>query len=37
LSYRESKVVGRPLLAAEVQHFPDTARRIGAILQLVVG
>ena len=37
LSYRESKVVGRPLLAAEVQHFTDTARRIGAILQLVVG
>ena len=37
LSYRESKVLGRPLLAAEVQHFTDTARRIGAILQLVVG
>ena len=35
LSYRESKVLGRPLLAAEVQHFTDTARRIGAILQLV--
>ena len=35
LSYRESKVLGRPLQAAEVQHFTDTARRIGAILQLV--
>ena len=35
LSYRESKVLGRPLLAAEVQHFTDTARRIGAIVQLV--
>ena len=35
LSYRESKVLGRPLLAAEAQHFTDTARRIGAMLQLV--
>ena len=35
LSYRESKVLGRPLLAAEVQHFTDAARRIGAILRLV--
>ena len=35
LSYRESKVLGRPLLAEEVQHFTDTARRIGAILRLV--
>ena len=34
LSYRESKVLGRPLLAAEVQHFTDTARRIAAILML---
>ena len=34
LSYRESKVLGRPLLAAEVQHFTDTARRIGAVLGL---
>ena len=35
LSYRESKVLGRPLLPEEVQHFTDTARRIGAILLLV--
>ena len=34
LSYRESKVLGRPLSAAEVQHFTDTARRIAAILRL---
>ncbi len=34
LSYRESKVLGRPLLPEEVQHFTDTARRIGAILRL---
>ena len=34
LSYRESKVLGRPLLPKEVQHFTDTARRIAAILQL---
>ena len=34
LSYRESKVLGRPLLPEEVQHFTDTARRIAAILQL---
>ena len=32
LSYRESKVLGRPLLPEEVRHFRDTARRIGAIL-----
>ena len=32
LSYRESKVLGRPLQPGEVQHFTDTARRIGAIL-----
>ena len=32
LSYRESKVLGRSLLPEEVQHFTDTARRIGAIL-----
>ena len=37
LSYRESKVLERPLLTAEVQHFTDTARRIGAILRLVNG
>ena len=35
LSYRESKVLGRPLLPQEVQHFTDTARRIAAILELV--
>ena len=35
LSYRESKVLGRPLLPQEVQHFTDMARRIAAILQLV--
>ena len=32
LSYREQKVLGRRLRAEEVQHFADTARRIGAIL-----
>ena len=35
LSYRESKVLGRPLLPEEVQHFTDTARRIAAILMMV--
>ena len=34
LSYRESKVLGRPLFPEEVQHFTDTARRIAAILML---
>ena len=34
LSYREQKVLGRPLLPQEVQHFTDTARRITAILSL---
>ena len=32
LSYREHKVLGRPLLPEEVQHFTNTARRIAAIL-----
>ena len=32
LSYREHRVLGRPLRAEEVQHFTDTARRIAAIL-----
>ena len=32
LSYRERAILGRPLLPQEVQHFTDTARRIGAIL-----
>ena len=36
LSYRESKVFGRPLLPEEVQHFTDTARRIGAVLLVTV-
>ena len=35
LSYREQGVLKRALSAAEVQHFTDTARRIGAILRLV--
>ena len=35
LSYRESKVQGRDLLAEEVQHFTDTARRIAAVLGMV--
>ena len=32
LSYRESRVLGRPLLPEEVQHFTDVGRRIGRIL-----
>ena len=32
LSYREHTVLGRPLKPEEVQHFTDTARRIGGIL-----
>ena len=32
LSYREQKVLGRSLRPDEVQHFADTARRIGALL-----
>ena len=35
LSYRDSKVLGRPLLPKEVQHFTDTARRVAAILGMV--
>ena len=31
LSYRERRVMGRALLPEEVQHFTDTARRIGAV------
>ncbi len=34
LSYRESGVLGRALLPEEVQHFTNTARRIGALEQL---
>ena len=37
MSYRDSKVLGRNLLPEEVQHFTDTARRIGAILRVVNG
>ena len=37
LSYRESGVLDRPLLPEEVQHFTDTARRIGAVLLVTVG
>ena len=35
LSYRESKVLNRPLTPAEAQHFTDTARRVAAVLGLV--
>ena len=35
LSYRERDILGRPLKPEEVQHFTDTARRIGAILTAV--
>ena len=34
LSYREREILGRELIAEEVQHFTDTARRIRAILSL---
>ena len=34
LSYRETKILTRPLLPEEVQHFTNTARRIAAILGL---
>ena len=37
LSYREHKVLARPLHPEEVQHFTNTARRITAILLLVAG
>ena len=36
LSYRERKVLGRPLLPDEVQHFAETSRRIAAILEHVL-
>ena len=35
LSYRESKVLGRPLTPEEVQHVTNTARRIAALLKIV--
>ena len=31
LSYREREILGRMLTPEDVQHFTDTARRIGAI------
>ena len=34
LSYRERKIVDRPLRLSEIQHFTDTARRIAAIHRL---
>ena len=34
LSYRDVKVLGRPLTPAEVDHFRDTARRLAALLLL---
>ena len=34
LSYREQKVLDRPLCAEEIQHFADTTRRIAAIVLL---
>ena len=34
LSYREHTILKRPLKPEEVQHFTDTARRIGALLLL---
>ena len=37
LSYREHKVLDRPLHPEEVQHFTNTARRIAAIVMLVMG
>ena len=37
LSYRERKVLGRPLHWKEAGHFTDMARRIAAILRLVSG
>ena len=36
LSYRERNVLGRALMPVEVQHFTDTARRIGAILMVTM-
>ena len=33
LSYRERDILGRSLKSEEVQHFTETARRIGALLR----
>ena len=35
LSYRERKVLGRPLMPEEAKYFTETARRIGAIILLI--
>ena len=35
LSYRESKVLDRPMKPEEVQHFTETARRIASIVQVM--
>ena len=35
LSYREHRVLGRPMTPEEVAHFTDTGRRIAAVLALV--
>lgn len=35
LSYREQRVLGRPLLPEEVQHFTDVGRRIGGMILIV--
>ena len=35
LSYRERKVLGRPLLPDEVQHFAEVGRRVSGMLGLV--
>ena len=35
LSYRERKVLGRPLLPDEVQHFAEVGRRVSTLLGLV--
>ena len=37
LSYRDLQILGRPLTPEEVQHFTDTARRIGALLLVTKG
>ena len=37
LSYREHDVLRRPLRPEEVQHFSDTARRIGQVLSPPLG
>ena len=34
LSYREHKILGRPLNPEEAQHFTNTARRISRVLEV---